>query len=147
MIFTIFMFVSRRCNTCDKRQRTKISGKARTWFPAMERKKDRPHGFVNSSNGHRPGAASGRHAVHAFNVPRREPIKENDMVMAPVGPMGVSIAVNFQPTGGGRHHRANPTPVARGPKIAKHQASQRLNQRGRRLRRPLRAFIGGEDDY
>ena len=40
--------------------------------------------------------------VYQFNVPRREPIKENDMVMAPVGPMGVAIAINFQPTGGGK---------------------------------------------
>src|ERR1700710_246316 len=40
--------------------------------------------------------------VYQFNVPRREPVKENDMVMAPVGPMGVAIAINFQPTGGGK---------------------------------------------
>ena len=40
--------------------------------------------------------------VYQFNVPRRELIKENDMVMAPVGPMGVAIAINFQPTGGGK---------------------------------------------
>src|SRR5450631_4374809 len=40
--------------------------------------------------------------VYQFNVPRREPIRENDMVMAPVGPMGVAIAINFQPTGGGK---------------------------------------------
>src|SRR4051812_42441180 len=46
------------------------------------------------------GQANG--GVYQFNVPRREPIKENDMVMAPVGPMGVAIAINFQPTGGGK---------------------------------------------
>src|SRR3954447_5795231 len=46
------------------------------------------------------GQANG--GVYAFNVPRREPIKENDMVMAPVGPLGVAIAINFQPTGGGK---------------------------------------------
>src|SRR5436305_61337 len=40
--------------------------------------------------------------VYQFNVPRRDPIKENDMVLAPVGPMGVAIAINFQPTGGGK---------------------------------------------
>ena len=40
--------------------------------------------------------------VYQFNVPRTNPIKENDMVMAPVGPMGVAIAINFQPTGGGK---------------------------------------------
>ena len=46
------------------------------------------------------GQANG--GVYQFNVPRREPIKENDMVIAPVGPMGVAIGINFQPTGGGK---------------------------------------------
>jgi hypothetical protein len=46
------------------------------------------------------GQANG--GVYQFNVPRRDPVKENDMVMAPVGPMGVAIAINFQPTGGGK---------------------------------------------
>src|SRR4051794_38044301 len=46
------------------------------------------------------GQANG--GVYQFNVPRRDPIKENDVVMAPVGPMGVAIAINFQPTGGGK---------------------------------------------
>jgi len=40
--------------------------------------------------------------VYQFNVPRLEPIKDHDMVMAPVGPMGLAIAINFQPTGGGK---------------------------------------------
>jgi hypothetical protein len=46
------------------------------------------------------GQANG--GVYQFNVPRREPIMENNMVMAPVGPLGVAIAINFQPTGGGK---------------------------------------------
>jgi hypothetical protein len=46
------------------------------------------------------GQANG--GVYQFNVPRRDPVKENDMVMAPVGPMGVAIAINFQPAGGGK---------------------------------------------
>jgi hypothetical protein len=46
------------------------------------------------------GQANG--GVYQFNVPRRDPIKENDIVMTPVGPMGVAIAINFQPTGGGK---------------------------------------------
>ena len=46
------------------------------------------------------GQANG--GVYQFNVPRREPVKENDMAMTPVGPMGVAIAINFQPTGGGK---------------------------------------------
>jgi hypothetical protein len=40
--------------------------------------------------------------VYQFNVPRREPVKQNDMVMAPAGPLGVAIAINFQPIGGGK---------------------------------------------
>jgi hypothetical protein len=46
------------------------------------------------------GQANG--GVYQFNVPRREPIKENDMVMTPVGPMGVAIGISFQPTGSGK---------------------------------------------
>src|ERR1700720_577824 len=40
--------------------------------------------------------------VYQFNVPRRDPIMEGGMQIAPVGPMGVAIAINFQPTGGGK---------------------------------------------
>jgi hypothetical protein len=40
--------------------------------------------------------------VYAFNVPRRDPISEGGMQLSPVGPMGVAIAINFQPTGGGK---------------------------------------------
>jgi hypothetical protein len=46
------------------------------------------------------GQANG--GVWQFNVPRRDPVKQNDMVMAPVGPMGLAIAINFQPIGGGK---------------------------------------------
>src|SRR3954449_1701467 len=46
------------------------------------------------------GQANG--GVYQFNVPRRDPVKENDMLMAPAGPLGVAIAINFQPTGGGK---------------------------------------------
>jgi hypothetical protein len=40
--------------------------------------------------------------VYAFGVPRRDPINENGMQIAPAGPMGVATAINFQPTGGGK---------------------------------------------
>ena len=40
--------------------------------------------------------------VYAFGVPRRDPISENGMQIAPAGPMGVATAINFQPTGGGK---------------------------------------------
>ena len=46
------------------------------------------------------GQANG--GVYQFNVPRRDPILEAGMQIAPVGPMGVAIAINFQPTGGGK---------------------------------------------
>src|SRR4051795_2923629 len=39
------------------------------------------------------GQANG--GVYQFNVPRREPIKGHDVVLAPVGPTGVAIAINF----------------------------------------------------
>jgi biotin operon repressor len=40
--------------------------------------------------------------VYAMGVPRRDPVSENGMQIAPVGPMGVATAINFQPTGGGK---------------------------------------------
>src|SRR5450631_4825233 len=46
------------------------------------------------------GHANG--GVYQFNVPRRDPIMEGGMQISPVGPMGVAIAINFHPTGGGK---------------------------------------------
>jgi hypothetical protein len=46
------------------------------------------------------GQANG--GVYQFNVPRRDPITEAGMQLSPVGPMGVAIGINFQPTGGGK---------------------------------------------
>jgi hypothetical protein len=46
------------------------------------------------------GQANG--GVYQFNVPRRDPITEGGMQLSPVGPMGVAIGINFQPTGGGK---------------------------------------------
>jgi hypothetical protein len=46
------------------------------------------------------GQANG--GVYQFNVPRRDPVTENGMQLSPVGPMGVAIAIGFQPTGGGK---------------------------------------------
>ncbi|MBT1512759.1 DUF1259 domain-containing protein [Bradyrhizobium sp. SRL28] len=40
--------------------------------------------------------------VYQFNVQRRDPITEGGMQITPVGSMGVAIAINFQPTGGGK---------------------------------------------
>jgi len=40
--------------------------------------------------------------IYAYTVKRRDPIKESDMLLTPVGPMGVATGINFQPTGGGK---------------------------------------------
>jgi Domain of Unknown Function (DUF1259) len=44
------------------------------------------------------GQANG--GVYQFSVPRRDQITERGMQISPVGPMGVAMAINFQPTGG-----------------------------------------------
>ena len=46
------------------------------------------------------GQANG--GVYQFNVPRRDPVIENGMTLTPIGLLGVDIAINFQPTGGGK---------------------------------------------
>jgi Domain of Unknown Function (DUF1259) len=46
------------------------------------------------------GQANG--GVYQFAVPRRDPITESGIQVAPPGPMGVATAINFQPTGGGK---------------------------------------------
>jgi Domain of Unknown Function (DUF1259) len=46
------------------------------------------------------GQANG--GVYQFAVKRRDPITEGDMLLTPVGAMGVATAINFQPTGGGK---------------------------------------------
>jgi hypothetical protein len=46
------------------------------------------------------GQANG--GVYQFGVPRRDPITEGGMQIAPAGPMGVATAINFQPTGSGK---------------------------------------------
>ncbi len=40
--------------------------------------------------------------VYAFAVPRRDPVSESGMAIAPAGPMGLAQGINFQPTGGGK---------------------------------------------
>jgi hypothetical protein len=46
------------------------------------------------------GQANG--GVYQFNVSRRDSVTEDGMQLSPVGPMGVAIAINFQPTGSGK---------------------------------------------
>jgi len=46
------------------------------------------------------GQANG--GVYQFSIPRRDPISEGGMQIAPAGPMGVAQGINFQPTGGGK---------------------------------------------
>jgi Domain of Unknown Function (DUF1259) len=43
------------------------------------------------------GQANG--GVYQFGVPRRDPVTENGIQVAPAGPMGLATAINFQPTG------------------------------------------------
>jgi hypothetical protein len=40
--------------------------------------------------------------IYAYTVKRRDPITEDGSPLTPVGPMGVAIGINFQPTGGGK---------------------------------------------
>jgi hypothetical protein len=40
--------------------------------------------------------------VYQFGVPRRDPVTQGGMQIAPAGPMGVATAIGFQPTGGGK---------------------------------------------
>jgi hypothetical protein len=46
------------------------------------------------------GHANG--GVYQFGIPRRDPVIESGMQIAPPGPTGVATAINFQPTGGGK---------------------------------------------
>jgi hypothetical protein len=46
------------------------------------------------------GHANG--GVYQFGVPRRDPVNESGMQIAPAGPMGLATGINFQPTGGGK---------------------------------------------
>jgi hypothetical protein len=46
------------------------------------------------------GQANG--GVYQFGVPRRDPITEGGMQLAPAGPLGVATAINFQPTSAGK---------------------------------------------
>jgi hypothetical protein len=46
------------------------------------------------------GQANG--GVYQFGVPRRDPVSESGMQLAPAGPTGVATAIGFQPTGGGK---------------------------------------------
>ena len=40
--------------------------------------------------------------VYQLAVPRRDPVSEGGMALAPVGPLGVATAIGFQPTGSGQ---------------------------------------------
>ena len=45
------------------------------------------------------GQANG--GVYQFGVPRRDPVTENGMTLAPAGPLGMATGIGFQPTGNG----------------------------------------------
>jgi hypothetical protein len=44
----------------------------------------------------------GNGGVYQFGVPRRDPISMGGMPLTPVGPLGLSTGIGFQPTGGGK---------------------------------------------
>jgi hypothetical protein len=44
----------------------------------------------------------GNGGIYQFTVPRRDPVTESGMQIAPAGPMGVATGINFQPNGGGK---------------------------------------------
>jgi hypothetical protein len=46
------------------------------------------------------GQANG--GVYQFGVPRRDPVSESGMPLAPAGPLGLATGIGFQPTGGGK---------------------------------------------
>jgi hypothetical protein len=46
------------------------------------------------------GQANG--GVYQISVPRRDPVTENGMQLAPTGPMGINSGIGFQPTGAGK---------------------------------------------
>lgn len=46
------------------------------------------------------GQANG--GVYQFGVPRRDPVSQNGMQLAPAGPLGVATGIGFQPTGGSK---------------------------------------------
>jgi hypothetical protein len=41
----------------------------------------------------------GNGGIYQFAVPRRDPVMEDGMALAPAGPLGVATAINFQPMG------------------------------------------------
>jgi len=43
------------------------------------------------------GNAAG--GVYSFGIPRREPVSEHGVTLAPAGPLGVAVGIGFQPTG------------------------------------------------
>jgi biotin operon repressor len=46
------------------------------------------------------GQANG--GVYQFGVPRRDPVSESGMALAPAGPLGLATGIGFQPTGAGK---------------------------------------------
>jgi hypothetical protein len=53
---------------------------------------DRIIGFKGQANG----------GVYQFGMPRRDPVTEDGMTLAPAGPLGIATGIGFQPTGGGK---------------------------------------------
>jgi hypothetical protein len=71
----------------------------RTEFPALDSFSELDNAQIEQIIGTKDQANGG---VLQFNVPRRDAVTMNRMKTAPVGPMGVAEAINFQPTGNGK---------------------------------------------
>ncbi len=67
--------------------------------PASQPAIDLDTGQLDQIIGAKGQAAGG---VYQFGVPRRDPVSESGMQLAPAGPLGLATAINFQPTGGGK---------------------------------------------
>jgi hypothetical protein len=75
--------------------KTPLEEPAAAAAPAVEldsRQLDQIFGVKGKENGE----------VYQFVVTRRDPVREDEMALAPAGPMGVATSINFQPTGGGK---------------------------------------------
>ena len=83
--------------------------------------------------------------VYAFAVPRRDPVSEGGMQLAPVGPMGVAQSINFQPTGGGKAAITGDFVLTgdEGPEIQRHRRHGDPQPHARRAATAvLHAFLG-----
>jgi hypothetical protein len=95
------------------------------------------------------GQANG--GVYQFAVPRRDPVSEEGVQLAPVGPLGVATAMGFQPTGGGKAAITGDFVLAAEDSESRHRGAAVKRDRGDGAAQPyahraaaavLHAFLG-----